>query len=153
MSERRVARDDRFSVDAEARFWPKVDKDAPNGCWEWTAYRLPKGYGQFTDGLGRQIRAHRFAYELLVGPIPEGLVIDHLCRNRACVNPAHLEPVTNHENILRGTRVGTRATHCRNGHERTPENTRLKVDGSVTCRVCQRTWHRRRSAERRSSQT
>ena len=70
MSERRVARDDRFSVDAEARFWPKVDKDAPNGCWEWTAYRLPKGYGQFTDGLGRQIRAHRFAYELLVGPIP-----------------------------------------------------------------------------------
>lgn len=75
-----------------------------DGCWEWTGARQPDGrydYGMFWDGT-RAVRAHRFAYELLVGPIPVGLELDHLCRNPPCVNPAHLEPVTHAENIRRG---------------------------------------------------
>lgn len=85
--------------DAVARFWSKVDK-RPGGCWLWTGTMLRSGYGQFRLGLGH-VRAHRFAYELLVGPIPEGLTLDHLCRVTACVNPLHLEPVTLSENVKR----------------------------------------------------
>jgi hypothetical protein len=84
------------------RFWSKVDKTGD--CWEWTAART-NGYGVFRIGGrkdGRLVPAHRHAYEELVGPIPNGLQIDHLCRNPACVNPSHLEPVTQKENILRG---------------------------------------------------
>lgn len=83
----------------EQRFWQKVEKSA-DGCWLWAGTILPSGYGQFRVGLGRA-RAHRFAYELLVGEIPEGLTIDHLCRNIRCVNPDHLEPVTAAENVRR----------------------------------------------------
>lgn len=87
---------------AEERFWEKVDTSAgPLGCWPWTASGSRDGYGQFSAD-GRGVRAHRFAYELLVGPIPEGLQLDHLCRNPGCVNPAHLEPVTGWENTMRG---------------------------------------------------
>ena len=85
----------------EERFWEKVNKSAPNGCWEWTAGLFATGYGGFQYG-GRPVAAHRWAYEALVGPIPEGLELDHLCRNRKCVNPAHMEPVTHKENTLRG---------------------------------------------------
>lgn len=84
------------------RFWAKVDIDPPSGCWLWTgAVDEATGYGRFwtADGLGY---AHRIAHELFVGPIPAGLDIDHLCRVRRCVNPAHLEPVTRRENLLRG---------------------------------------------------
>lgn len=77
--------------------WTLVD----NGCWEWTGSRHPRGYGEFFDG-STVVRAHRWAYEQFVGPIPEGLVIDHLCRNTGCVNPLHLEAVTQTENIRRG---------------------------------------------------
>jgi hypothetical protein len=88
--------------DNEARFWSKVD--ASGDCWEWTGYTDQDGYGRV--GVGRRvdqrtIPAHRYAWELMVGPIPEGLEIDHLCFNRPCVNPDHLEPVTHTENMRR----------------------------------------------------
>lgn len=76
----------------DERFWLKVDKRGPDDCWEWKAGRC-LGYGQFWNNV-RDMPAHRFAYEAVVGPIPEGLTLDHLCRNKGCVNPAHLEPVT-----------------------------------------------------------
>lgn len=85
----------------EERFWAKIEKDHSTGCWEWTAYISELGYGQF-KAFGAMVRAHRFAYELLIGPIPEGLEIDHLCQNRGCVNPDHLEPVSHIENVRRG---------------------------------------------------
>lgn len=81
------------------RFMAKVQK-RPSGCWEWQAGRSRDGHGNFSVG-GRAIRAHRWSYEYFVGPIPDGLVIDHLCVNPPCVNPDHLEPVTHRENTLR----------------------------------------------------
>lgn len=80
-------------------FWKKVDRRGPDECWPWLAGQCI-GYGRFVD-RGVTVWAHRFSYELCVGPIPEGLVIDHLCCNTRCVNPAHLEPVTSRENTLR----------------------------------------------------
>lgn len=86
------------------RFWSKVDRRGAEDCWEWLASRQPNGYGQFSPGgrAGGMTTAHRVAYELTFGPIPEGLSIDHLCRNRGCVNPAHLEAVSQRENVQRG---------------------------------------------------
>ena len=104
------------------RFWSKVDKDGPGGCWLWTASQNGYGYGKF-KAPHAFVASHRYAYELLVGPIPDGLQIDHLCRNRACVNPAHLEPVTQRVNLMRGNTlasINARKTHCIRGHEFTP---------------------------------
>ncbi|WP_220188598.1 HNH endonuclease signature motif containing protein [Streptomyces phytophilus] len=117
-----------IDVSAEARFWAKVQ---PTGfCWEWTASKL-RGYGQFGLRAGKLVRAHRFAYELLVGPIPEGLELDHLCRNRSCVNPDHLQPVTHRLNAGRRPM----RSHCPNRHEFTPENT-YEHAGHRYCRTC-----------------
>jgi hypothetical protein len=86
------------------RFWDKVqDRPKGEGCWLWEGAINSQGYGNFWDGV-RFVKAHRFAYECLIGEIPEGLTIDHLCRVRHCVNPSHLEPVTMRENFLRGDR-------------------------------------------------
>jgi hypothetical protein len=93
------------------RFWVKVNKSGPDDCWPWTAAST-KGYGVFGVG-GRLVYAHRFAYEVEVGPIPENLVIDHLCENTLCVNPAHLEAVPHAVNVERSA---GRITHCKNGH-------------------------------------
>lgn len=112
---------------------------APDGCRVWTGYRTPDGYGRMTVNGATQ-GAHRVAYELFVGAIPKGLVIDHLCRNRACVNPLHLEVVTNRENILRGeghAAQNARKTHCIRGHDLTdPKNT--YTWGTRECRLCAR---------------
>jgi hypothetical protein len=102
----------------EERFWSKVDRRGAGECWEWLACRSD-GYGQFYPYHSTAVLAHRYSYELLVGPIPDGLQLDHLCRNRACVNPAHLEPVTQRVNILRGYGRGAiqaRQTTCSQGH-------------------------------------
>jgi hypothetical protein len=128
------------------RFWSKVDKT--DSCWIWVACKYKDGYGRFRLN-GRCHRAHRVAYELLVGPIPPGLVLDHLCRNRACVNPSHLDPVTHQTNIARGhapmlSRLRARdVTECRRGHEFTPENTYTAPRGHRECRKCRRAAVRR----------
>jgi len=84
---------------ASQRFWRKVDVATPDACWIWRGYVMPNGYGQFRDG--RIVLAHRFAYEDVVGPIPDGLQIDHLCKTTACVNPSHMGPVTQAVNLAR----------------------------------------------------
>jgi len=129
-------------MDAEtfaARFWARVDRGIDADCWEWTGTTRQNGYGCLTRE-GRNVRAHRVAYELERGPIPDGLVLDHLCRNRACCNPAHLEAVTQQVNILRGVGAGARnaqKTHCDRGHELSGDNLILSRSWRE-CRACQK---------------
>lgn len=138
-----------------ARFWSKVDQRGPSECWIWTASLQLKrgGYGQFR--IGRTIRrAHIVAYELLVGPVPQGLVLDHICRTPACVNPAHLDPVTLAENTRRGmapSAIAFRTNHCQRGHAYTAENTIRKRSGKRECRECANDGQRRRRAARRAA--
>jgi hypothetical protein len=136
----------------EERFWPKVQKG--DGCWLWLAARLANGYGVFSYG-GRPVYAHRFVYELTFGPLPEGTEIDHLCRNRWCVRPDHLEAVPHVENVRRGIGSGWQInavkTHCPHGHEYTPANT-YTYRGSRLCRACHLA-HSRRSYQRRKERS
>lgn len=130
----------------ESRFWDKVTKT--DSCWNWTAAKT-YGYGVMSfrgNGRQRTVRAHRVAYELLVGSIPAELVVDHLCRNRGCVNPEHMELVTIGENVLRGigpTATNARASQCSNGHEYTESNTYHRSDGGRNCRACDAALHAR----------
>lgn len=105
----RGARGRLLPVPVEERFWPKVDRRGPDECWPWLATLDRYGYGTFHDGR-RLTGAHRMAYELLRGPIPDGLELDHLCRTRGCVNPAHLEAVTHRENMGRSRGLHGRAS-------------------------------------------
>lgn len=113
------------------------------GCWKWTRC-LIRGYGQVCY-KGRRWRVPRLTWELLVGPIPEGLTIDHLCRNTTCVNPEHLEPVTMAENHRRRALA---VTHCPKGHAYTSENTYVCKRGMRSCRECKREFDRNRSKKK-----
>lgn len=137
-----------------ARFCAKVAPVDGNGCMLWTGQPNRAGYGRFW--LGRKnVLAHRLAYELAYGAIPDGLVIDHVrangCRHRHCVAPLHLEAVTNAENVRRGDTGINNAvkTHCPQGHEYTPRNTHMHITGSRRCRECGRirwrAWNERRA--------
>jgi hypothetical protein len=138
-------------TDDQKRFWSKVEFSG--SCWLWTGTKSDTGYGNIYIDGSKQL-AHRVAYELLVGPIPEGLDLDHLCRIRACVNPDHLEPVTRRENCLRGRRskllqrgtdTNARKTHCPKGHPYDEANTSIR-GGRRHCRAC----HRDRMKAKRS---
>lgn len=124
-------------VPLEIRFWQKVDKS--DECWLWIGARHPLGYGHIKID-GQVASAHRVAYELARGAIPDGLVVDHLCRVPSCVNPEHLEAVTMTENTLRGFSPAAQAArrgHCERGHEYTPTNTYV-WKGTRICRECRR---------------
>lgn len=124
----------RLDVSFPERFWSKVAFGDWLDCWPWTAF-IHQGYGRFQLD-GRSAGAHRVAYELLVGPIPGDLQIDHLCRVKHCVNPLHLEVVTVQENLRR--RVLVPKTHCQRGHPFDDENTYVDRDGWRRCRPCAR---------------
>lgn len=140
-----------MDTEFQRRFWAKVDRSGPvpdskpeiGGCWLWVASCQPSGYGQIRRGKTTAL-AHRVAYELLVGPIGDGLDLDHLCRVRSCVNPAHLEPVTRRENARRGLR-GVLLVACPKGHPYSDQNTYICPDGSRRCRTCHRIEMRRRN--------
>ena len=141
---------------ASERFWAKVNQHGPipefrpdlGRCWIWKAARAGGGtgqYGRFYDGH-RDVSAHRWAWEHFKGPIPEGLAIDHLCQVKLCVNPAHLEPVTQAENVRRYSRAIKKCVH---GHAYTKENTYIRPQGRRKCRECNRRRNREYSRRRR----
>lgn len=139
----------------QERFWSKVNKTPQ--CWEWTASVMNRGYGTFTDAAGTKWLTHRYAYTQKVGAIPGDLVLDHLCRNKRCVNPVHLEPVDRVENMRRGDGWAVcqgRRDSCINGHEYTPENT-YRAPGRPNlkrCRQCARDSEARRTRNRTTNE-
>lgn len=121
-------------------FWAKIERRGDDECWPWTAALNSYGYGQFRLGgaSSGQAVSHRIAYELEVGPIPDGLVIDHLCRNRACCNPRHMEPVVPKVNTMRGigrSALNAQKTECPAGHSLSGDNL-LVSSGRRLCRTC-----------------
>lgn len=152
-------------MDATERFWSKVSKDGPvpehrpdlGPCWLWTAGLFSEGYGQFWfDGKPR--KAHRWAWEQEHGPMPDGLVPDHLCRRRECVRPSHQEPVTEMENLRRGEGLparNARKEQCDHGHPLTGDNL-LELSGKNgrtwrVCRECKRRTDRESKRRRRAA--
>ena len=135
------------------RFAAKITV-SPSGCWLFTGCLNSRGYGCITHH-GRVMLAHRLAYELLVGPIPQGRVIDHLCMVKACCNPDHLEAVTAGENNRRAVAANgawrTKATACRRGHAYTEANTYTDHRGHRQCRACKRVTDQRAHARRKAS--
>jgi hypothetical protein len=143
-------------VTPQERFWTRVIRTNPNGCWTMPSQDA-NGYSIFWYGKGLTQRAHRAAYLMFVGPIPDGLDLDHLCRNRACCNPKHVEPVTRSDNLRRGLagmNVAVRQwskTHCPRGHVYDAENTMTTKKGHRLCRTCRRdqwTAYRQRRKEK-----
>ena len=138
------------------RFWEKIRLGDPDACWNWLVAVDQHGYGKIRIGGrratgGRDVKAHQFSYEIKYGPVPEGLEIDHLCRNPRCVNPVHLEAVTHGENMRRGMSISGRnfrKTHCSRGHAFDEGNTQIKIDNRGrthrSCKTCHREGQRRR---------
>jgi hypothetical protein len=133
----------------EERFWSKVDRRTRNECWEWKTGKKGDGYGQFYVH-SIPVAAHRYSYELHYGVIPAGLEIDHLCRNRSCVNPYHLEAVTKRVNILRGVgraALNARRKTCTAGH---PFD-KIQPDGRRKCSICRNAYWRDRYRRKRAA--
>ncbi len=133
----------------EQRFWSKVQKT--DNCWLWLGCLDGTGYGRIFWKNHKMLQAHRFAYELLVDKIPENLQCDHICRNRSCVNPAHIELVTNKINTLRGISFAAenfKKTHCPKGHILSDDNIypSIKKRGKRSCKICQRGRNKRRKS-------
>lgn len=136
------------------RFWAKVSKAPGDGCWEWTAAKYSNGYGAFQYFHGKVSVAHRWAYAAEFGPIPDTLVLDHLCRNVACVRPSHLEAVTQRQNVHRGLAmvIGPRRKDtCRQGHALTPDNVETRRGGGRRCVTCRRVRENDYKARRRAA--
>ena len=141
------------------RFWAKVTRGGVDECWLWTGAINHGGYGRFRGRDGRAVLAHRFAYEAVIGQIPDGLHIDHLCRVRACVNPSHLEAVTQTVNNKRVppqaspfvARRNAARTHCAQGHPYDESNTGRRASGHRYCRACARERMARLYQQRRAS--
>lgn len=138
-------------------FLPRVDSSGGMlACWPWTGRLDRHGYGEHVQKIQKKQhlwRAHRVAYELLVGPIPEGLQLDHLCRNRACVNPAHLEPVTVRENLRRSPLTYQGRTHCKYGHPLSGDNLYVTPQGRRGCRTCIQRREKARRGRRKRGKT
>ena len=133
-------------------FWDKIEKpNGDSGCWEYAGRLNEHGYGQlsrrFKDGKSNALLAHRYAYIFMIGEIPDGLFLDHLCRNRKCCNPAHLEPVTKRQNTLRG--IPGKGVHdsCRKGHKRNRNNMRCWAGENgiivVMCKKCEKEYQQK----------
>jgi len=141
-------------MNALHRFFAKVQIDDPNGCWLWTAFKDPLGYGRFQI-FGLPQLSHRISYMAVRGPIPEGLELDHLCRNPPCCNPAHLEAVTRRENLLRSpitfSGINVVKTHCKRGHPLSGENLYVPPNNPTYrgCRSCRSEAMKRFYARRR----
>lgn len=147
----------RLNQELPESFLERVHKVELTGCWLWTGYvNKNSGYGMWSYWVGGNTRteyAHRFAYTILVGPIPDGLVLDHRCYVKTCVNPDHLEAVTQKENLLRrrtgngGAEFQRRKTHCAKGHPYSGENLTLLANGKRGCKACARERMREKRAE------
>lgn len=140
------------------KVWAFVDRAANPPCWTWTGIITHQGYGRYTPYGSDHFPAHRVVYELERGQIPEGLVLDHLCRNTRCVNPSHLEVVTQKENCLRGFSPAAqkaRQTTCLQGHPLEGDNLKRRKQGFRVCKICRRQGvidsRRRKMAERRQN--
>jgi hypothetical protein len=150
-----------LTPEQQDKFWAHVVVPyQPSCCWEWTASCDTNGrpqWGCVVDGQRHNFRAHRVAYTLLIGPIPDGMTLDHLCRNIGCLNPDHEEPVPEVINIYRSHGVSAmnrRKTHCKHGHEFSPENTRIRYKKGSQYRQCRKCWRSYKSlydARRRSA--
>ncbi len=123
------------------RFAKKLKVNQESGCWDWQAGVDGGGYGMYQERSRKSTRAHRYSFSFLVSPIPDSMVLDHLCRNRSCVNPDHLEVVTIKENVMRGEGAcaeNARKTHCVNGHSLSGENIYKNQGNRRVCKVCAR---------------